>query len=313
MDKECLYRFFADRSSAEEQRRVLDWLDEDAAHRREFLAERKLFDAILLAGESAAGAQRKGRLAFLPRWTREAIRYAAVVLIVAGVGAVYFSHAYDKLVSGVNTISVPAGQRVHVVLPDGTKVCMNALSELSYPSAFAGKERKVRLTGEAFFEVTHDADHPFVVETYACDVEVLGTKFDVEARPATSEFVASLVEGSVKVSDHNNPECRVQLNPSEQVHYVNNRLVVGKIPEYEGFLWRDGVIAFRDASFMELIRLFEKYYGVHIETERKDISRTLFTGKIRISEGVDHALWVLQQSADFRYVRNEARDTICIK
>lgn len=312
MDKECLYRFFENRASVDEQRRILDWLDEDPAHRRELLAERKLFDAMLIAGEPAR-AGRGGRRMRLPRWTREVLRYAAVVLLVAGAGGLYVSRAYDKLTAGANTISVPAGQRVNVVLPDGTKVCMNALSELTYPSAFAGKQRKVQLTGEAFFEVSHDADHPFVVETYACDVEVLGTKFDVEARPATSEFVASLVEGSVKVSDRNDPQSRVLLNPSEQVHYVNRRLVVGRIPEHEGFLWRDGVIAFRDASFMELIRLFEKYYGVHIETRRTDISRTLFTGKIRISEGVDHALWVLQQSADFRFVRNEAKDRIYIK
>ena len=312
MDKECLYRFFENRASVDEQRRILDWLDEDPAHRREMLAERKLFDAMLIVGEPAP-AKRAGRRFALPRWTREAIRYAAVVLLVVGTGGFFVSRAYDELTAGANTISVPAGQRVNVVLPDGTKVCMNALSELTYPSAFAGKQRKVRLTGEAFFEVTHDADHPFVVETYACDVEVLGTTFDVEARPATSEFVTSLVEGSVKVSDRNDPQSRVLLNPSEQVHYVNRRLVVGKIPEYEGFLWRDGVIAFRDASFMELIRLFEKYYGVHIETCRTDISRTLVTGKIRISEGVDHALWVLQQSADFRYVRNDAKDMILIK
>lgn len=311
MDKECLFRFFSNQATVAEEKKVLDWLDEDPAHHRELLAERRLFDAMLVAGEPAAAPRRK--MFALPSWTREVIRYAAVVLVTVGLGGLYFSRAYDRLLTGSNTISVPAGQRVHVVLPDGTKVCMNALSELKYPSAFAGKVRKVQLSGEAFFEVSHDSGHPFVVETYACDVEVLGTKFDVEARPATGEFVTSLVEGCVKVSDRNNPSSQVLLNPSEQLHYVNNRMVVGKIPEHESFLWRDGLIAFRDASFMELIREFEKYYGVHFETTRKDISRTLFTGKIRISEGIDHALWVLQQSADFRYVRNDAKDVIYIQ
>lgn len=313
MDKESLFRFFSNQATVEEQKRVLDWLDEDPAHRKELLDERKLFDAMLICGDTGAAAPRRKRLFVLPAWSREVIRYAAVVLVTVGLGGLYLSQAYDKLLMGSNTISVPAGQRVHVVLPDGTKVCMNALSELKYPSAFAGKARKVQLTGEAFFEVSHDGDHPFVVETYACEVEVLGTKFDVEARPATGEFVASLVEGSVKVSDRSNPSSRVMLNPSEQVHFVNNRMVVGKIPEHEGFLWRDGLIAFRDASFMELIREFEKYYGVHFETTRKDISRTLFTGKIRISEGIDHALWVLQQNADFHYVRNDDKDVIYIQ
>ena len=103
MDKECLYRFFENRASADEQRRILDWLDEDPAHRREMLAERKLFDAMLIVGEPAP-AKRAGRRFALPRWTREAIRYAAVVLLVVGTGGFFVSRAYDELTAGANTI-----------------------------------------------------------------------------------------------------------------------------------------------------------------------------------------------------------------
>lgn len=306
-----MYRFFSGEATVEQEEQVLDWFDESPANKHELLAERRLFDAMLMHAQPAVKSRKSGFT--LPRWTREVVKYAAVVLLAVGLGAGYVVQRYNKYLLAGNTISVPAGQRVDLVLPDGTKVCMNALSELRYPGFFIGKNRKVQLKGEAFFEVAHDSDRPFIVETFACDVEVLGTKFDVEAHPERAEFIASLVEGKVRVTDRQNPDNRIEMQPNEQVRHVNGRLVKGLIPEYEGFIWREGLIGFRDASFMELIRQFEKYYGIRIEMQRKDVSRNLFTGKIRISEGIDHALWVLQQSADFRYSRNDTRDVIYIQ
>lgn len=311
MEKESLYRFFNGAASEEEQKRVLDWLDADPAHRAELLAERRLFDAALMLTPNPQA--RPKRTFSLPRWSREVLKYAAVLVLAAGVGGAYFSTLHQRLANSCNTISVPAGQHVDVTLPDGTKVCMNALSELRYPSYFVGGERKVQLRGEAFFDVTHDAKHPFVVETYACDVKVLGTRFDVEARPDRDEFVVSLVTGRVQVTDRTDPAQSVVLRPAQQASRANGRLAVGLIPAHEQFQWREGLIAFRDASFTELLGEFEKYYGVEIELTRRDVTDKLFTGKIRISEGVDHALWVLQRSADFTYMRNEAKDKIYIQ
>ena len=311
MEKELLHRFFDGRASVEEEKQVLDWIDRDPANRRELLAERRLFDSMLMLADPGR-TTRKPKVLTLPRWTREVLKYAAVILVVAGAGGIYVSRMYDKFLLTGNTITVPAGQHIDVQLPDGTKVCMNALSELHYPTFFIGRERKVQLKGEAFFDVSHDRKHPFVVETYACDVEVLGTKFNVKARSEDGEFVASLVEGKVRVTDRFNSNNQVELHPREQVTHLNGRLILGRIPEHEGFLWREGLIAFRDASFGDLLDEFEKYYGVKIEVRRQDMPTNLFTGKIRISEGIEHALWVLQQSADFQYTRNELKDMIYI-
>ena len=278
MEKELLHRFFDGRASVKQ---VLDWIDRDPANRRELLAERRLFDSMLMLADPGR-TTRKPKVLTLPRWTREVLKYAAVILVVAGAGGIYVSRMYDKFLLTGNTITVPAGQHIDVQLPDGTKVCMNALSELHYPTFFIGRERKVQLKGEAFFDVSHDRKHPFVVETYACDVEVLGTKFNVKARSEDGEFVASLVEGKVRVTDRFNSNNQVELHPREQVTHLNGRLILGRIPEHEGFL------------------------------RRQDMPTNLFTGKIRISEGIDHALWVLQQSADFQYTRNELKDMIYI-
>ena len=311
MDKELLYRFFNGETSVEEEQRLLDEIDRNPESRRELLSERCLFDSMLMLTDAEHAAARRPRMQLL-RGARRLLRYAAVVLVTLGAAALYVQLGHNRLAGAGNTVSVPAGQRVDLVLPDGTKVCMNALSELHYPTFFVGRERKVRLKGEAFFDVSHDRKHPFVVETYACDVEVLGTKFNVKARSEDGEFVASLVEGKVRVTDRFNTNNHVELRPREQVTHLNGRLILGRIPEHEGFLWREGLIAFRDASFGDLLDEFEKYYGVKIEVRRQDMPTNLFTGKIRISEGIDHALWVLQQSADFQYTRNELKDMIYI-
>lgn len=311
MDKEFLYRFFEGSATEEEEKQLLAWLDTDPANRKRLLEERRLYDSMLMLAQAKP---RTNRLKFtLPRWTREAVKYAAVVLVAAFLGGAYVTTVYDRYLKAGNTITVPAGQRVDVVLPDGTKVCMNALSELKYPGFFIGKYRRVQLRGEAFFDVKHDGDRPFVVETYACDVEVLGTKFDVEAHPEWNEFTTSLVDGRVRVTDRENAGQQVELTPTQRVSRRNGQLVVDRIPSHEQFQWREGLIAFRDASFMELIAEFQKYFGVKIEVHCRQVPDNLFTGKIRMAEGIDHALWVLKQSADFTYRRNETKESIIIE
>lgn len=310
MDKELLYRFFNGETSSEEEMRLIDEIDTSPESRKTLLAERRLFDSMLMLAEMDHVVERKKRRVFGSR-IRVLLNYAAVVLVTLGLGGLYLYvwNGGGAVVQG-NMVAVPAGQRVDLELPDGTKVCMNARSELKYPALFSDRERRVQLNGEAFFEVAHDSDRPFVVETFACDVEVLGTKFDVEAHADRGTFVTSLLEGKVSVSDR---ACRIELNPGEQVRQIDGKLVVGKIPDYERFQWRDGLITFRNASFDELIVKFEKYYGVRIEVGRdRDFSANRFTGKIRISEGLDHALWVLQRSADFTYGRDESRNVILI-
>lgn len=311
MERELLYRFFSGRASVAEEKIVLDWLDKDPAHQKQMLAERRLFDAVLM--HAKPGRSPKAKIFPVPRWVRETVKYAAVLIVAAGVGGAYFSSLHDRLAQSYNTIAVPAGQHVDVTLPDGTKVCMNALSELRYPSSFIGGRRKVQLRGEAFFDVSHDERHPFVVETYACDVEVLGTKFDVEAHPETDRFVASLVEGCVRITDRTASRNQVVLQPEHRALRSDGRLVVERIPDHEQFQWREGLIAFRDASFRELLGEFEKYYGVKIVVQRDVVTDDLFTGKIRIAEGIDHALWVLQQNAEFTYTRNETKDILYIR
>ena len=100
----------------------------------------------------------------------------------------------------MQTITVPAGQRINITLVDGTNVWLNARTSLSYPVKFGKNNRQVVLDGEAYFDVTKDKSKPFIVQTDNYNVEVLGTKFDVNAYSETGEFETTLMSGSVKVA-----------------------------------------------------------------------------------------------------------------
>ena len=311
MDDLLLQKYLRNETSEEELVEVLDWLDASTENQRYLDRLDYISNLNILAGE----AQPRIRRHTVSLWKRTAqwsAAAAAVLLACAGLGHYMADRILERRTQDMMAITAPNGQSMSVTLSDGTTVWLNSGAKLEYPSIFSRKTRRVKISGEAMFEVEHDASRPFIVETFACDAEVLGTKFNVKARSEDGEFVASLVEGKVRVTDRFNTNNHVELRPREQVTHLNGRLILGRIPEHEGFLWREGLIAFRDASFGDLLDEFEKYYGVKIEVRRQDIPTNLFTGKIRISEGIDHALWVLQQSADFQYTRNELKDMIYI-
>lgn len=312
MDKETLHKFFSGQATIDQQRLVMDWTEHSPENQKELIRERKLYDSIIMLADMKVLTLHKKTRLIVPRWVKETLRYAAIFAIAIVGVSLYVSKLNQKYLCSYNTISVPAGQHIDVVLSDGTKVCVNALSELRYPAFFSDKERKISLKGEAFFDVAHNADRPFIVETYLCDIEVLGTQFNVQADAEKDEFVTSLLEGKVKVSRNMASNEDVILNPNHQVKYANGRLVVEQIPEYEKFIWREGLIGFNNATFTELVSTFEKYYGVNIIINRRDIPSILFTGKIRINEGIDHALWVLKQSLDFKSTRNSVDNVIYI-
>lgn len=221
------------------------------------------------------------------------------------------AHTYGEIASQITSFETPAGQRVSMNLSDGTHVWLNAGSRIEYPVIFDRKERKVKISGEAMFEVTHDADRPFFVETFASEIEVLGTKFNVIADEARSLFSTTLLEGRVKVSSGDQ---QVILQPDEVVNLIDGHLMVVHNNDPVAMQWPEGIISMKGISFEELMSKFERIYDVRIVYECERIPTIEFaSGKIRVSDGIDHALRVLQHVADFSYERDEEHNIIRIK
>ncbi len=321
MTDELLFRYFSNEASAEEVAQIEQWLEEDPARQSEFDSAHYLFNAMILHSDELSKMTTPGALEKTSRKSkvrRLVYRYAAAAaaVVIAGLSGVFVEREinYNKMTAQTNVLEVPAGQRMSVTLSDGTQVQLNGNSRIEYPVIFSRKQRNVKLSGEAFFEVKHDERHPFIVETFASKVEVLGTRFNVYADEASEYFSTALVDGKVKVTTNDETAEQVVLAPDEMVKFVNNHLVVTKVDAENLISWTEGYVNLADTDFASLMHRFENVYGVKIVIERETMPEIGYkSGKIRVSEGVNFALKLLQHECKFTYTENYETNTITIR
>jgi transmembrane sensor len=180
--------------------------------------------------------------------------------------------------SGLNTLTTPRGGQYQIVLPDGSKVWLNAASSIKFPSVFKGKIREVELKGEAYFEVAKNAAMPFKVKSAHAQIEVLGTHFNVRAYPDEKVMKTTLVEGAVKITSGNLSNV---LKPGEQavLNGDNGMKVINDVDADVETAWKDGLFQFKDASIEEIMRQVALWYNLKISFEG-EIPQRYFTGKI---------------------------------
>lgn len=317
MDQTLLMKYFRGETSPEEEHRILSWVEASPENRAEFRKAHLLFDGLVLYGTKPETIRTDGDKSRRREWllVRHLVRAAAIVIVV--LGAAYFGKAYYRrsLSESETVISVPAGQRMQMTLADGTRVQLNAGTTLEYPVVFDRKARRVKLSGEAMFEVAHNADHPFIVETFATDIQVLGTKFNVMADPDNEVFSATLIEGKVKVTNRIDPAESIIMQPNDMVVLENGRLYKERVSNYADLCWTEGLIHLKKMPFEELMAIFERAFDVQIRIERETMPQiNVMNGEIRISDGVDYALHVLQLvSSEFTYTRDEKTNVIVIR
>ncbi|MCM1503047.1 MAG: FecR domain-containing protein [Bacteroidales bacterium] len=318
MKDETLYNYFNGQATPEEVGHIAEWLTEDSAHQKEYDSAHMLFNAMALH-ESGYGEKKAAPVIPVKRPVfRTFARIAAAVAVVAGAwyAGMFIEKEimYRDLSTRMSAVEVPAGQRMSLTLSDGTEVCLNGGSRLEYPLVFDRKTRRVNLSGEAFLTVKHDEKHPFVVETFASNVEVLGTEFNVYADEETNSFSATLLNGKVRVSTLGEENDQVTLSPDERAEFIDNHLVVSKVSAADFVSWVDGYVNLGGADFEELMCRFENVYGVDIIIDRKDSLGVGYqSGKIRVAEGVDFALHLLQEAYAFSYEKNPETNTITIR
>jgi transmembrane sensor len=194
-----------------------------------------------------------------------------------------------------NTMSTPKGRQFRLVLPDGTKAWLNAASSLRYPTAFSGKDRKVEVTGEVYFEVARNAKMPFKVKVNEdVEVVVLGTHFNINSYTNEASITTTLLEGSVQISNKGqkeilNPGQQAQVNTSEKIKVfsgVNLKKVMA---------WKDGVFDFEDAKLQEVMRQLERWYDIEVVYE-KGVPDMEFVGTLSRELGLEDVLKGLKLS-----------------
>jgi ferric-dicitrate binding protein FerR (iron transport regulator) len=181
-----------------------------------------------------------------------------------------------------NTVTTPRGRQFQLVLSDGTKVWLNAASSLTYPTAFVGKERRVEVTGEVYFEVTHLNDgKPFFVKVNdKTEIQVLGTHFNINSYNDEASINTTLLEGSVKIINGNN---KTLLKPGQQAQ-INNLTrasikVVDEVDVEKVMAWKNGRFYFDDASLGEVMRQLQRWYDIEVVYE-KGVPQFEFIGKL---------------------------------
>lgn len=310
MNKKLLYKFFEGTASISEQQEIRNWMESSPENKQELFRERKLFDAILFFPHPEKIAAKS--ISFI-YYARQISQVAIIVGITFFISILYQRYKENKHAQSMQQIYVPSGQRVNLTLPDGTSVWLNARTTLQYPLSFAKNKRKVKLNGEAYFEVSKNKNHPFIVETEKYNVEVFGTTFNIEAYSQVDKFETSLITGKVKLTNTTNPAETVELYPKTKAFLKSGKLVVDSITDYNTYLWKDGLICFRNKPFIEIMYELTKYYGINIQVKNKFVYKYKFTGKFRQSDGIDYALRVLQKDIQFNYERDDEKQIIYIK
>lgn len=202
-------------------------------------------------------------------------------------GQLLYNSASDKVVT--NIVSTPKGNIFRISLPDGTKVWMNAKSELSFPSKFQGAERSVQLKGEAYFEVAKDEKQPFVVAFADQKVKVLGTHFNVTAYEFGVQRT-TLMEGKVQLEKGSEIEI---LSPNEQVIVLEGKMQKRTVDATEYGIWRDGYFVFHNATPNEIMQQLTQWYDLKINPDNTG-SKERFSGKISKQMDLSKVLEVLQ-------------------
>lgn len=191
-----------------------------------------------------------------------------------------------------NTVVIPRGGEYQLQLADGTKVYLNSVSSLKFPVQFNGKTREVELEGEAYFEVTKDAKHPFVVNISGTRIEVLGTSFNVKAYNEEDEVVTTLVEGSVKVKSKGVSGGSMLLKPGQQAIVEQSSGVMDMREVDVGLFtsWKEGVFLFKNQPLEDVMSALARWYDVEVFYPNEKVKSLRFGGHFDRAGDLDMVL-----------------------
>ena len=208
-----------------------------------------------------------------------------------------------------NTIEEPLGGQWQVILPDQSKVWLNALSSITYPLHFAGKERNVKISGEAYFEVAHNPKMPFKVQSGTQTVEVLGTHFNITAYAGEKLIKTTLLEGAVKVSEGKQSKLLV---PGEQAQVGGGNIVVTKDVDVEDVVaWKNGYFKF-DENLEAIMLKVAKWYNVEVVYQFKPDPGIVYAGKVSRTKNISSLLKIIEFDGDVHF-KIDGRRVIVMK
>ena len=215
-------------------------------------------------------------------------------------GSLKYSLSALSSMSEWHTLRIPKGGEYKIVLDDGTEIWLNSASELKYPADFVGNERRVQLTGEAYFQVARNEAAPFIVETRDMDVKVLGTSFNVSVYEDEESCHATLVEGRVEVNDKVNGE-KVVLTPGKQALLRGGEMTVREVNTKLYTLWRLDRFTFASEDMEGVIRKLSRWYNVDFFFANSSMKQKRFTGSLPKYADISQVLKMIEMTTDIKF------------
>jgi len=289
IDGTLLLKYLNGTATADEQSQVNMWLSEDPANNDTLLQVARIYHAqrtrqrIQQRDPYGALQQMQQNIAQRFRWIviRRMAVAASLLIGVLGIASFVWQHWQTELSSQMITVNTNAGMRSQLTLSDGTAVNLNAGSTLAYPSQFDKNERHVKLSGEAYFKVAHNADLPFVVSVAddKVNIRVTGTEFNLQAYEKDGIVQTTLMKGSVQLNIEGKKE-NILLTPSDMVTYniKTDQLSLERVNTAPVNAWVSGNLVFKDTPMTDVLRQLTHFYTVDFDVQDDVIKNYIFTG-----------------------------------
>lgn len=354
-----IIRYLEGNATIEESKKISEWLDLDEKNKQYFIAIKKTFIELQLAAGQNSSETDKAYNKFLEKvnqkniekaiqdeeedeyllFNRTILKYAAVIILMISVCGIafYIGKASNKTQKNQYCeISAPLGGKSSVILPDGTKIWLNAGSKIRYSGEFNTNNRDVFLEGEAYFDVTKKKQ-PFIVHTSDIDIRVFGTSFNVKSYPDEDKIETTLVEGSIRV-DRKESKKPLYLSPNEKlvfhkqnmqaeiktssvdtfvqknqetvekpttISHDSNPVEISKnINVDESVSWKDGSLIFNQESLETLTKKLERKYDITFTFENDELKKYSFSGTLR-DFPLEQVLKAIKYTSPINYSINE--------
>jgi len=207
----------------------------------------------------------------------------------------------------MNQLIIPYGKTSELLLPDGTKVFLNAGSRLVYPEIFVGKTREVFLVGEAFFDVKRDEDHPFIVQVDELRIRVLGTKFNLSAYPADNVVETVLAEGKVLMEQNNAGlfDKAIEMVPNQLASFdrTTKKTIIKTVDTDNFILWTAGMLKFESTDLNRITKRLERYYNIRFQFSDPMLGALRISGKLELKGGKEEICERIASVASVKIVK----------
>lgn len=324
MNEDIILRFLNKKADDTDLQEIDKWISESTGNAKWFFemeevwslkdelkySDKKQIEKAYQSFLEKTGQSQKTRISIKPTyWKIAAVAAAVVIITLLAVNLFKISSldsGYYNLSTNINVneINVPRGQTVTLTLSDGTKVWLNADTKFIYPSRFSAKNRSVKIVGEGFFEVEHNEDSPFIVQSGDVSTTVLGTKFNVKAYEG-EQIAITLLEGIIEVS-RDEIEDRIRLDkPNQQVAVSQKGFIrKGYIDAQILSLWTSGELYFVDEPLMNIASTLERKFDIRINIQSEKLAGTIFNSRIQKDAALVDILNILKETRKLDYSIN---------